>query len=149
MMEGQETFKGEGKLMDFSDPEGRVASALKALGFQPTPLTQKYRQIKAVQEATTYYATRRQLLMADFYFAKKTGDREGAADVRSAINDFNKAVKENPDLKKMAITGRDLNQSYRTRTRAIKKREEGQADMRRNRALQNTVQRLYPVEGEE
>lgn len=149
MVEGQETFKGEGKLMDFSDPEGRVASALKALGFQPTPLTQKYRQIKAVQEATTYYATRRQLLMADFYFAKKTGDREGAADVRSAINDFNKAVKENPDLKKMAITGRDLNQSYRTRTRAVKRREEGQADMRRNRALQNTIQRLYPVEGEE
>lgn len=149
MMEGQETFKGEGKLMDFSDPEGRVASALKALGFQPTPLTQKYRQIKAVQEATTYYGVRRQLLMADHTYAKKIGDREGLADARAAINDFNKAVKENPDLRKMAITGRNLNQSYRTSKKSVKRREEGQADMRRNRALQNTVQRLYPVDGEE
>ena len=149
MVEGEETFRGEGQLMDFSDPEGRVEAALKALGFQPTALTQKYRQIKAVQEATTYYATSRQLLMTDFYYAKKINDREGLADVRSAIADFNKAVREDPLLRKMQITGRDLNQSYRARLRAVQRREQGKADLRRDRALQEQVEGLYPIVGEE
>lgn len=148
LMEGQETFRGEGKLMDFSDPEGRVASALKALGFQPTPLTQKYRQIRAGQEAATYYGTRRQLLMADFYQAKMTKDREGMADVKKAIVGFNKAVQENPALRGMAIRGRDLTQSYNQRVKSVKKREAGIAASRREQPIQTEIQRLYPVEGE-
>lgn len=148
MMEGRETFKGEGTFMDMTKPEERVGAALKMLGFAPTAMGQKYRQIKAVQEATVYYATRRQLLMQDFYYMRTTGDREGLADVRKSIKEFNAVMRAAPDLRKMQITGKDLNSSYRQRRVSVKRKEMGVADAKRDRALSERIQKLYPIVGE-
>lgn len=149
LTEGRETFKGEGTFMDMTNPEERVGAALKMLGFSSTAMGQKYRQIKAVQEATVYYATRRQLLMQDFYYMRTTGDREGLADVRNAIKDFNSVMRATPDLRKMQITGKDLNSSYRQRRVSVKRKEKGIADAKRGRALSERIQKLYPIVGEE
>lgn len=149
LTEGRETFKGEGTFMDMTKPEDRVSAALKMIGFAPTAMGQKYRQIKAVQEATVYYATRRQLLMQDFYYMRITKDREGLADVRKEIKDFNKVMRESPDLQKMQITGKDLNSSYRQRRVSVQRKEKGIADTKRERALQKRIQELYPIVGQE
>ena len=134
-------------MYDLSNTEGRVASALKMLGYTPTAVNQKYNQISAAKEATTYYALRRTLLMQDYFEAKRNGNREGQADIRQAVRDFNKATKENPELRGMQIKQSDLNASARRRMLEMRKREQNKPD-RKTKALETSIKSAYPVIGE-
>lgn len=145
LTEGEETFRGEGTFMDFRDPEGRVSAILKGMGFQPTAVTQKYRQIRASQTAATYWSLRRSMLMEDYYYMRVTKDREGLADVKRAIKDHNKAMREATELRGLVITSKDLSQSVKSRARQVRLRELGKADPRRQ-LLNRRIQELFPTE---
>lgn len=145
--QGQVEYNKGGMMYDLSNTEGRVASALKMLGYTPTAVNQKYNQISAAKEATTYYALRRTLLMQDYFEAKRNGNREGMADIRETVRDFNKATRENPELRGMQIKQSDLNASARRRMVEMRKREAGKPD-RRTKALETSIKSAYPVIGE-
>ena len=145
--EGQVEYNKGGMMYDLSNTEGRVASALKMLGYTPTAVNQKYNQISAAKEATTYYALRRTLLMQDYFEAKRNGNREGMADVRQTVRDFNNATRTNPELRGMQIKQSDLNASARRRMIELRKREANKPD-RKTKALETSIKSAYPVIGE-
>ena len=145
--EGQVEYNKGGMMYDLSNTEGRVASALKMLGYTPTAVNQKYNQISAAKEATTYYALRRTLLMQDYFEAKRNGNREGMADVRQTVRDFNNATRTNPELRGMQIKQSDLNASARRRMIELRRREANKPD-RKTKALETSIKSAYPVIGE-
>ena len=144
-MEGKETFKGGGEFLDMSDTEGRVSAIMKGLGFQPSALTKKYRQVKAVQDAALYWTLRRSLLLQDYAYAVTINNREMKADVLKAIKRHNQGVKKVKELKGLGISNKDFRSSIRSRLRAQKERELGIVG-KKNYLLTEKIKRLYPVE---
>lgn len=149
LTEGRETFRGEGTFLNMDRPEDRVGAVMKALGFTPTRLSQKYFQVRAQQESTMFWTLRRQLLLEDFAYARAIQDREAQADVTKAIKKHNGEIRKNRALRGMGITGKDLSKSLKARQRSVQLRERGIPQSKRARPLAQEIGRLFPVEGEE
>lgn len=97
----------------------RLDVAAQAMGFTPTRLAQEYEARGAVEDIKVYYMTRRKLLLDSFSFMRVNKDKEGLADVRAAIRDFNTNVPYGP----LRITSETLINSLKARYRGIQKFE--------------------------
>jgi hypothetical protein len=144
LLDEKETFRGGGEFLSMDKPEDRVASIMKMLGFQPTKLTQKYKQVTATQEAALYYTLRKSLLLQDYAYAITIKDREAKADVMKQIRKFNESVK-GKGFAGLGISGKDMKRSIKARLISQKRRELGLAPTKRQQALYEETQRLFPV----
>lgn len=143
--EGQETFRGGGEFLNMDKPEHRVSAIAKAMGFQPTRLTQKYKQVMAQQEAAMYWSLRKQMLLTDYAYAVQIGDREARKDANDAIRKHNKNMRQVKELRGLAISSKDLKRSLRAKQREIALRERGLTSQKRQQPLHQSLKELYPV----
>lgn len=146
MVEGEETTSNQNQVVTFETPETRAEAALKSLGFTPTRVDQTRRQMRATQQVILYYQTRKQMLMDDFAYARHTKNREGIADVRQAIREFNSSVKE-AGLPKMVIRASSLSRSLSQRAKARALSERGINTTPDAVRAMREMQKLYPVTG--
>ncbi len=143
--DGKETFRGGGEFLNMDRPEHRVSALMKALGFQSTRLTQKYKQVMAAQEAALFYTLRKQMLMEDYAYAIQIKDREAKKDVMTGIKKHNKAMRQTEGLEGLAISSKDMKNSIKMRQRSVRKRELGIAPSERQQPLFDEMRRLFPV----
>ena len=93
------------------------------------------------QEAQQYWATKRGMLLQQFdWVTLVQREREGAADVRKAIEQFNAEV----PVPALRITGQDLQRSLRERERRRAFFERGIPGTRRDAPLAREINRLFP-----
>lgn len=141
LQEGKETNSLGDTLVtfDIDETEGMAQAIGQALGFRPAAITQLQEKEWAQREAAEYYQTRRELLLAQFYFARSAGDREAIADMRSAISRYNSEV----PFPIMRINGKALHDSYLSRQRSAAKRERGDQMNRRMQPLADQIGEVY------
>lgn len=145
LMDGKETFRGGGEFLNMDKPEYRVSAILKAMGYQPTRLTQKYKQVMAQQEAAMYWTLRKNLLLTDYAYALQINDREAMKDVRDSIRQHNSNMRQVDELRGLTISSKDLKRSVRARRREIMVKERGLTSSKRGQALHQSIGELYPV----
>lgn len=92
-------------------------TAVAALGFTPTLVSERGAAVAAVNEAKNQINDRRQELMRDWVQAYTAKDANGVAEARRAIDKFNAARRENGE---QIIKPADLLNSYKTRQRGSK-----------------------------
>lgn len=141
---GEETTSNQMQVVPFETPEQRAEIALKSLGFTPTRVDQTRRQMRATQEMVLYYQTRKQMLLDDYNYAKTVNDREGMADVREAVREFNKEVRK-AGAPKMQISGSTLGRSLSLRAKKAALAKRGIMGDVNTRRLQKESELLYPV----
>ena len=147
----KETLSSGATLIDFPEdmPSRAEAEAMKItqfLGFTPTAVSQRYERRASTEEAKRFYLTQRQLLLQDLGYASIVKDREGIADARKAIRDYNRESPR-PELR---ITSDDIERSLRSRREAARLAERGTPREKRLRRLAREVQNQYgPVVGEQ
>jgi hypothetical protein len=140
--EGKETdASGATKFeFDLTDSRARMDIMVKALGFTPTSVA-KHQDLTGAQiEAGQYWVLRRQELFNQFAYAYRSKDREGIADVRQAIKEYNR---EAPD-KSLKITMQDLKNSYTSRIKRNKRVEEGLGPRKMTQGISQDIKKLYP-----
>jgi len=144
---GEETLRGGAQLIDFDpyDLEHRAEQVAQALGFPPTRKNEAYEVRAAKHNARRYWLTRRTLLMEDFAYARRIGDREGVADARKAVREFNKNV-PSPALR---ISYDDIYQSIQQRARRRNLTERGLPNEKMLRRLYQDLDRLYSGGGQQ
>lgn len=129
--------------MSWQDTEQRAEIIASALGFQPTRLQVQREQEQMFKRHAEFYMLRQQLLLQDFAYAYALKDREGLADVRRAISEYNNAV-PTPALR---ITGEVLRKSVKDRMRNIQKLQKGiPLEGKKYTGLYREIDRLFPDE---
>jgi hypothetical protein len=101
-----------------------------ATGFQPAGLSKAYESRNVAQEAYMFWDAKRDAIMrnAFYVFVEHRGDREGAADWRKSVAEYNKNV---PD-KSMVISAESISKSIANKAKGNKLVEFGLA---RNKAM--------------
>lgn len=125
---------------DMSRPQDVTEVIGQALGFRPTRVATTQEKIAAQRDAAQYYSAQKQILLGQYFYARKNADREGLADVNSAIARYNKAVPF-PELR---LTFRDRAQSYRSRLVSQRKRELGMGAARQDIRLYKSYNPGFP-----
>lgn len=98
----------------------------RAAGFNPTAVSNE-REIQWQQnDARTYWVTRRSRLFEDYWRATLNQDREAIADVRKAIQEFNKDIPEGVGSK-VRITPSDLAKSRQVHMTKKRLSEQGKS----------------------
>lgn len=77
---------------DVNDTEQLAEIIAKGLGLQPTELAQTQEQNFFKSEALRAWQIRKHLVIEQFKHARNMGDREGLADMRERIRDFNRGA---------------------------------------------------------
>ena len=119
----------------------------KALGFNPTIVSQN-REVRFAQyDRKIYWQTRRQGLLEDVWTAHWQKDREAQADAKKAITEFNSAVPV--QYKDLRVTGADIARSVKARERVRRFDEKQVAPQRRYKSLYRDVKGSFePPESE-
>jgi hypothetical protein len=113
----------------------------KALGFNPTIVSQNREIAFAQYDRKIYWDARRGRLLDDAWRARWQGDQEAQADVRKAITEYNSSVPA--EYRSLRITGADLAQSRQTRQRIKRAQELQSTPQRRFKKLYEDVRRSY------
>src|SRR3990167_4226859 len=113
----------------------------KALGFNPTVVSQN-REIRFNQyDRKVYWQERRQILVNDLWKARDQKDREAEADVKKAITEFNTGIPA--EYKALRLNGMDLSNSMRQRQRIKRADEQQSTTQRRYRPLYEDIGESY------
>lgn len=113
----------------------------KALGFNPTIVSQNREIMFAQYDRKIYWQTRRDILLDDYWRAHWQKDREAQADVRKAVTKFNESIPD--EYRTLRVTGADIARSVQSRQR-IKRFEERQSTpQRRYRPLYKDVKESF------
>jgi hypothetical protein len=121
-------------------PAQQAELAAMALGFPPTRLNQKYELLAAQEEARRYWLTDRARLLEHYSYAVIVNDREGIADAKRSIRDFNKTA----PVPQLRIQGKNMAQSVKIKRRKVEKMENLQPDQRMFQGLYRDVQQAFP-----
>lgn len=126
-----------GKLRDLT-PEEILG---KALGFNPTIVSQN-REVRFNQyDRKVYWQTRRSILLEDYWHAILEKDREAIADTKKSIVEYNAGVPA--EHKEMRLSGSDIARSIQSRQRIKRFDEEQTTSQRRFRPLYEDVKGSY------
>lgn len=125
---------------DVEDPLELAEIIGQGLGFSPTRLRQTWDRDIATSEAVNYWQTRRGMVLAQFDFARMIGDREGSADAKKALREFNATVPS----KAMRIGGDTLKDSLVGRIRARRLQEAGVGTAQSAAPLVRGMRANYP-----
>jgi hypothetical protein len=114
----------------------------KALGFNPTVVSQNREVLFQQHDLRMYWLSRRDRLLDDMWRATWQRDREAIADVNKAIVEFNSEIPD--DYKRsLRITPRDVFNSRRVRARTKRLEELQLPAQRRYRDLYRDVRESY------
>jgi len=113
----------------------------KGMNFNPTAVSEKREENWAKRQAVDYWTTQRSLLQRQYNFARDRNDREGEADVRKKIENFNDKVID----ARMRLRPFDLNSNYRQHRKEVRKLELG-IDPRNVRNLTADVEASFESE---
>lgn len=114
----------------------------KALGFNPTVVSENRERIFMQHDMRMYWMTRRSKLTKDYWDARLNGDREAMADTRDAIDRFNEEVQDK-DLARLRISGKELSRSMKIRERQKRQTEQGLPHEKRYRGLFEDVNEAF------
>jgi hypothetical protein len=128
---------------DTANPNDLAEIAFQGLGFTPTRLSRQYSLQNEIFEAEQYWSTRRQMLMRQFDIAKQRGGGEAVADVRQAIQEYNRTV----PVPSLRITGKQLRQSFKARLRNRRLQKRGVSRRRIFRPLGQEIREQFPEVG--
>lgn len=129
--------------MSWQDTEQRMEIIAGALGFQPTRLAERREQDEMFKRHAEFYMARQSKLLQDFAYVYSLRDREGIADARKAIRQYNMEV---PDPR-LRISGQMLKRSVVSRMRNIRKLERGlPLEGKKFIGLYREIDRLFPDE---
>lgn len=126
---------------DLTNPRDLADLVGTALGFNPTPLSQRWDRKIQEDEAVRFWQGRRTILLEQLWRAKMVvKDREAAADVVKAVKRFNKGV----PFPSLAISGKEMLESMRSRELERQKKQLGVGGARRYVPLRRSIQQLHP-----
>lgn len=126
---------------DVNDPKQSAELIGTALGFNPARISQRWDRKMQEEEAIRFWQTRQGILMDQLFQAKMVvKDREGTADVMSAIKRYNKSV----PFPSLRIGGKEMLESLRTQELTRRKKELGVGGGRRYVPLRRSIQQLHP-----
>ena len=113
----------------------------KAMGFNPTIVSQN-REIRFNQyDRQVYWQTRRTMLVQDLWRAREQRDKEAEADAKKAITEYNLGVPS--EYKALRLTGADIMSGLQARAK-MKKMDESKTTARRKyRPLYQDVRESY------
>lgn len=133
---GAETSRGGAEFVKFDGETAGDYSAIlfQALGFSPKAVTVKYESDNEKQSTSKYWAGKGQSLLENLAYQYKNHDKEGIKEARKAIVDFNQSLTL-PHLKPYRITGKQIQQSLKSKGKVLKKRELGIPTQRKDRLL--------------
>ena len=124
---------------DLSNP-GHVAEIVgQALGFQPTRLVVESERRAVLNDITRYYIGRRSAILAAYTRALALREKEGIADARREIVEFNRTAP--PPFR---ITQRDLAEALRSRLKHAHLRLRGYPLTRDLVPISKELQKAYP-----
>jgi hypothetical protein len=113
----------------------------KALGFNPTVVSQN-REIAFTQyDRQVYWQGRRKVLFDDHWTAYWQKDREAQADVRKAITEFNQSIPA--EYRGLRITSGDLVRSIQTHKAKQRAEEQQSTPQRRYKPLYRDIKESY------
>lgn len=136
----QITFDLEtGKLRDLTTEE----ILGKALGFNPTVVSQNREKRFAQYDQQVFWQARRQRLLEDIWRAKWQKNKEAEADARKAVIDFNSGVPNEPPYRSIRITNADIALSMQARMRQKRADEQGKSIQKRYQGLYESVSQSY------
>lgn len=145
--EGAETTQ-RGDVIARFDPHDMRDNAeliLKAMSFQPKALTEGWELEIAQREYVGFYKVQKSSLLRDYNYARVQKDREGIADARAAIIEYNKNV----PFREMGISNKEAKQSFNTYRSIQKKAGHDVAMQREYRRLENELSGVYDPYEEE
>lgn len=125
---------------DTTDVKSQAELVAMALGFNPTRVSKAWDELRAKQEAIAYWTTRRGVLFQQFADARFAHDREGIADAREAIKEFNRTA---PDGR-LKISASELVQSLQSRQRRNIAIEKGRAGSAPYEGVAKEIRKNYP-----
>lgn len=126
-----------GKLRDLTSAE----IAGKALGFNPTVVSQNREVLFAQHDRKMYWQSRRQGLLDNYWEAKWHKDREAIADTKKAVTEFNMTVP--PEYSNLRIKGVDLARSLDYKRKQQAAEEKQSTTSRRYAPLYRDVKESY------
>lgn len=117
----------------------------KALGFNPTVVSQG-REIRQDQyDRKVYWTTRRKELLDDYWKATWQKDVEAKADVKKAISDYNAGIPQ--QHKSLRISGAEIQRSLQERRRNLQRDQARLPSERRYESVYRDVLQSYDQEG--
>lgn len=139
---GQEVNRTGAEVISFdlSDPDHIGELALKAAGFSPTRLGQRWDREAMEREVEGYWYGQRQILMSRFDQSFWLGDADMNRDVISDIQDYNDRV----PFGYMRITAEIMKRSRMERERARRLFEAGIGGQRQYIPLRRDLETLFP-----
>lgn len=117
----------------------------KALNFNPSALSEKREISWAKQQAVDFWSTQRGLLQKHFNYAMDRKDREGIADAKTAIEEFNSDVID----PRMRLLPFQYNDAYREHRREAMKLERGIAPQNVRNLVSDVEDSFADAESEE
>lgn len=115
----------------------------KALGFNPTIISQNREILWNQYDLKMYWQGRRQGLKRQYWDATREKDTEALRDVKRAISEFNLDMGDDPQYKKMRISPQELADSVRTHRRLQRLEERGLPNDKRSRGIYEDVRESY------
>jgi len=114
----------------------------KALGFNPTVISQNRELLFEQHDARMYWFARRDRVLDDLWKATVQGDREAIADSRKGVAAFNEAIPES-FRGQMRITPKEIADSRKARMRGMQLEEAGQPPSKRYRKLYEGIRSSF------
>jgi len=118
-----------------------VEIAGKALGFNPTVVSENRELRFAQYDRKVYWVTRRQNLMDDMWRARLQKDDDAIADSKQAVKDYNASIPV--QFRSLRISGTDVQRSMHTRAQRMKADEAGKPAERRYRGVYQDVESSF------
>jgi hypothetical protein len=142
--EGRERDRGGNTVARFdpNDTTQMMEILARALGYNPTRLSQQYDRNEAAREVESFWDLRHEGLMRQAWEAKKSGDKDEYQRVVGAIRNYNSQLPD--DARGKAISGDQLRQYFEKRARTQAEIEQGISPNRKNVPIMQSIQKLYP-----
>lgn len=116
------------------------------IGLQPAAKARAYKRIGFEMEVSSFWMTRRAMVMQTVHEALRTDDREARADAFDRLHEYNKEVmKVDP---RMTINVKELQRSIRQRFK-VRTMQETLGSPNRNYTLTRTIRDAVPEPGDE
>lgn len=113
--EGEQTRNGDSVI----DDVGAWNVAMQAMGFSSAQMGKVYSAREYIKGKEKVITEQRSNLLADYFDAMQSGDRDEMMDVMTRIKEFNKSHKEE------AITGKSMKLSIKSRKRSMERTQAG------------------------
>ena len=146
LAKGEETRYNGGTLMPFnlSDPLDVTKIGLHAAGFQNTQLSHLKERDWAQKQMLDFFSTRKSQILRQYATAILAKDREGKADMKKAVRNYNDSVPHSS----LKISGTDVGRNVARTVKARKMGERGLPVSRKAIPAARGLNELYPIEEE-